>query len=254
MIQSSLREAKTKGRKQFAVLVDPDKITIPRLEQLIEMAVDASIDYFLVGSSLLLRDGLDACLAMIKRQCTIPRILFPGNALQLSNQADGILLLSLISGRNPELLIGQHVIAAPYLRQSGLEILPTGYMLIDGGVPTSVSYMSNTTPIPRDKKDIAQCTAMAGEMLGLQLIYLDAGSGARHAIKPEMIEAVSRAVHTPIIVGGGIRSPESAQSAARAGADLIIVGNAIEKNPGLLAEMTQSVHDLNPSLGKKISI
>ncbi len=254
MIQSSLREAKTKGRKQFAVLVDPDKITIPRLEQLIEMAVEASVDYFLVGSSLLLRDGLDACLEVIKRQCKIPRILFPGNALQLSKEADGILLLSLISGRNPELLIGQHVIAAPYLRQSGLEILPTGYMLIDGGVPTSVSYMSNTTPIPRDKKDIAQCTAMAGEMLGLQLIYLDAGSGARHAIKPEMIEAVSRAVRTPIIVGGGIRTAEHAQTAAKAGADLIIVGNAIEKNPGLLAEMTQAVHELTPALGKKISI
>ncbi len=252
MIRSSLREAKAKGQKQFAVLIDPDKIAIPKLEQLIELAVEASIDYFLVGSSLLLRDGLEDCLDTIRRNCHIPRILFPGNALQLSNKADGILLLSLISGRNPELLIGQHVIAAPYLKQSGLEILPTAYLLVDGGVPTSVSYMSNTNPIPRDKKDIAQCTAMAGEMLGLQLIYLDAGSGARHSVKPEMIEAVSRAVEVPIVIGGGIRTPESAQVAAKAGADLIIVGNAIEKNPGLLAEMTQAVHELGSTVKKKV--
>ncbi|GJM31761.1 MAG: geranylgeranylglyceryl phosphate synthase [Saprospiraceae bacterium] len=254
MIHSSLREAKANGQKQFAVLVDPDKITLPELERLIILAVESAIDYFLIGSSLLMKDGLEACLDTIRQGCRIPKILFPGNALQLSDKADSILLLSLISGRNPELLIGQHVIAAPYLRQSGLEILPTAYMLIDGGVPTSVSYMSNTNPIPRNKKDIAQCTAMAGEMLGLQLIYLDAGSGARHAIKSDMIEAVSQSVKVPVIVGGGIRNPESAQAAAKAGADLIIVGNAIEKNPGLLGEMTQAVHSLSTGVGKKVSI
>lgn len=161
--------------------------------------------------------------------------------MQVSTAADGILLLSLISGRNAELLIGRHVIAAPALRRSGLEILPTGYMLIDGGAPTSVSYMSNTMPIPANKPDIAQCTAMAGEMLGLQVLYMDAGSGAQNPVSAAMIEAVRKSVQLPLIVGGGLRHPESVLNAMSAGADIVVVGTAIEQEPGLLERMADAV-------------
>jgi putative glycerol-1-phosphate prenyltransferase len=188
---------------------------------------------------------LDYCLQTIKESCDIPMILFPGNSFQLSYKADGILFLSLISGRNAELLIGKHVITAPYLKVSPLEILPTGYMLIDGGVPTTVSYMSNTLPIPANKDDVALCTALAGEMLGLKIMYMDAGSGAKKPISASMIEAVSSTINIPLIVGGGIRTPEKALETAKAGADIIVVGNAIEKNPNLIIEMSEAVHGVN---------
>jgi putative glycerol-1-phosphate prenyltransferase len=150
----------------------------------------------------------------------------------------------LISGRNPELLIGQHVVSAPAVRKSGLEILSTGYMLIDGGAPTTVSYITNSLPIPADKYEIALCTALAGEMLGMKLIYMDAGSGARRPIPIEMIERVAQVIESPLIVGGGIRDPEKVYLNARAGADLIVVGNAIEKNTRLLSEMSAALHSV----------
>lgn len=245
-LYTSVLEAKQAGQKQFAVLIDPDKTKTKALDRLIELAVHAGVDCFLVGSSLLIHDQLEECLQKIKTQCSIPTILFPGNNLQVSNGADAIFLLSLISGRNPELLIGQHVVAAPYLRNCGLEIIPTGYLLIDGGVSTSVSYLSNSNPIPRDKVDIALCTAMAGEMLGLKMIYLEAGSGARYPVSDQMISAISQALQIPIIVGGGIRSPEKAYQKAAAGADLIVVGNALEKTPELIREMANAVHAFRP--------
>ncbi len=242
MIYQTIAEAKKKGEKLFAVLIDPDKTTGKELDKLLDLAATAAVDLFLVGGSLLVHKRLDACIQRIKEACNIPVTLFPGSSLQLSDQADGILLLSLISGRNPELLIGQHVVAAPFLKQSGLEIIPTAYILIDGGVPTSVSYMSNTTPIPANKEDIALCTAMAGEMLGLKLTYLDAGSGARIPVSERMISTVSHAVHTPLIVGGGIRTPEKALADARAGADVLVVGNVLETAPALLIEMGEAIH------------
>jgi putative glycerol-1-phosphate prenyltransferase len=159
--------------------------------------------------------------------------------------ADAILFLSLISGRNPDFLIGQHVISAPILKKSSLEILPTGYILVDSGKQTTVSYMSNTTPIPHDKPEIAACTAMAGEMLGLKLMYLDAGSGAQRAISPKMISIVRKSVDVPLIVGGGIRSANEAYEAMLAGADTIVIGNGIEKNPALLAEVSEKIDDFN---------
>jgi putative glycerol-1-phosphate prenyltransferase len=148
----------------------------------------------------------------------------------------------LISGRNPELLIGQHVISAPFVKKSGLEIMPTGYMVIDGGAPTTVSYISNATPIPADKNDIAMCTAMAGEMLGMKLIYMDAGSGAKRPISESMIQSVASQVELPIIIGGGITEPEKAYLNCKAGADVIVVGNAIEKDASLIKEMSAAVH------------
>lgn len=246
----SLTGKKSAGQKSFAVLVDPDKVNAQRIETLCRLAVDASADYILLGGSLVVTQHLDEVVQQLKQHCKIPIVLFPGSPSQISPFADALLYLSLISGRNPELLIGQHVISAPAVRKSGLEIIPTGYMVIDGGAPTTVSYISNANPIPADKNEIAVCTAMAGEMLGLKLIYMDAGSGARRAITEEMIESVSSHISVPLIVGGGITDPEKAYRNCRAGADLIVVGNAIEKDPSLISEMSAAVHQwsLKPSL------
>jgi putative glycerol-1-phosphate prenyltransferase len=178
----------------------------------------------------LLNDNIKEILPRLRSLLQAPVVLFPGNILQAQHPADGILFMSLISGRNPELLIGNHVIAAPMIRASGMEVLPTGYMLIDGGKPTSVHYMSQTMPIPYDKPEIAACTAMAGEMLGLKLIYMDGGSGAERSISTEMISAVAGATTVPLIVGGGIRHKKQAEAALKAGADIIVVGNAFEND------------------------
>lgn len=240
-LYSGLVEAKRRGEKKLAVLFDPDKLRLQKMDQALDLAADCGVDYFLIGGSLVVNNMLDDLLSKIRERCNIPMILFPGNSFQLSYRADGLLFLSLISGRNPELLIGQHVISAPFLKMSPLEIISTGYMLIDGGVQTSVQYMSNTYPIPAHKDDIAVCTALAGEMLGLKLIYLDAGSGAKNPVPESMIEAVSGAVSVPLIVGGGIRTPEKVAANLQAGADLVVVGNAIEKDPALIREMMEAV-------------
>ncbi len=223
----------------MAVLFDPDKMRLGRMNQALDLAAECGIDYFFIGGSLVVNNMLDDVLSAVKERCSIPMVLFPGNSFQLSYRADAILFLSLISGRNAELLIGQHVIAAPFLKMSPLEIISTGYMLIDGGVQTSVQYMSNTYPIPGNKEDIAVCTALAGEMLGLRIMYMDAGSGAKNPVSETMIEAVSGALKVPLIVGGGIRTPEKVAANYRAGADVVVVGNAIESDPGLIREMAK---------------
>jgi putative glycerol-1-phosphate prenyltransferase len=243
-IYQSLTERKRLGKKSFAVLIDPDKVNDHNMEQLISLAVAAEVDYFLVGGSLVISNYLDECLQLIRRQCAIPTILFPGSPSQVSKYADALLYLSLISGRNPELLIGQHVISAPFVRKSGLELMSTGYMVVDGGAPTTVSYISNASPLPADKNEIAVCTAMAGEMLGMKLIYMDAGSGAKRAINESMIEKVSGAISVPLIIGGGIIEPEKAYRNCKAGADVIVVGNAIEKDASLIKEMAAAVHSV----------
>jgi putative glycerol-1-phosphate prenyltransferase len=187
----------------------------------------------------------------IKDNVSIPVILFPGSSLQIDANADAILFLSLISGRNPDLLIGQHVVAAPILKNNKLEVIPTGYVLINSGKTTSVAYISNTIPIPDDKYSLAACTAMAGEMLGLRLIYLDAGSGAEREINSKMITAVRKAVDVPLVVGGGINTSQKALNALEAGADLIVIGNALEKDPKLLIEISDKVYDWNQSIEAK---
>lgn len=237
-VYTDLLAARAGNKKKLAVLFDPDKMRLGRMEQALELAVECQIDYFFIGGSLVVNNMLDEVLEAVRQRCSIPMVLFPGSSFQLSYRADALLFLSLISGRNPELLIGQHVISAPFLKMSPLEIIGTGYMLIDGGVSTSVQYMSNTSPIPAHKDDIAVCTALAGEMLGLKLMYMDAGSGARTPISASMIEAVSGAVQTPLIVGGGIRTPEKVAENFRAGADVVVVGNAIESHPDLIREMS----------------
>lgn len=243
-IYSSLCQRKADAKKSFAVLVDPDKVNDEKMDQLIQLAVAAGVDYFFVGGSLVISDYLDPCVQHIKRNCSIPVLLFPGSPSQISKYADALLYLSLISGRNPELLIGQHVVSAPVIKQSGLEIMSTGYMVIDGGAPTTVSYISNAAPLPADKNEIAMCTAMAGEMLGMKLIYMDAGSGAKRPITESMIEKVANCIDVPLIIGGGITHPEKAYLNCKAGADIIVVGNAIEKDEALIMEMASAVHSL----------
>lgn len=247
-VYSSLVQRKAVRKRSFAVLIDPDKVTIQQLDLLIRQSVEARVDFFFLGGSLVLTDNLDECILHIKKECDIPVVLFPGNPTQLSRHADALLYLSLISGRNADLLIGQHVISAPAVKQSGLEVIPTGYMVIDGGAPTTVSYISNAAPIPADKEDIALCTAMAGEMLGHRLIYMDAGSGARVPVTETMIRRVAEQIAVPLVVGGGIREPEKAYRNCKAGADVIVVGNAVEKGEAVVKEMADAVHSVPVSL------
>ena len=229
-ILDHIKALKAAGKKAFALLVDPDKLLLEDVQNLADRINAAGIDFVFVGGSLLLNENIAEIIPALRKAVKPSVILFPGNLLQLKHEADGVLFLSLISGRNPDLLIGNHVIAAPLLKQSKMEVLPTGYMLIESGRATSVNYLSNTTPIPKDKSEIAACTAMAGELLGLQLLYMDAGSGAETPISTEMISSVAGAVNVPLIVGGGIRSKKQAEAALKAGADIIVVGNAFEKD------------------------
>ncbi len=248
-ILEALKENQKLGKKSIAVLIDPDKVSdASALQHLINLASENCIDYFFVGGSLVTTTNLSEIVQQIKQSVNLPVILFPGNSIQIEPSADGILFLSLISGRNPELLIGQHVVAAPIVRNTRLEVLPTGYMLISSGRTTSVAYISNTTPIPDDKYSLAACTAMAGEMLGLQLMYLDAGSGAEKEISARMISTVRKAIHTPLIVGGGINTAQKALTALEAGADMIVIGNALEKDPNLLIEIADKVYEWNESV------
>jgi phosphoglycerol geranylgeranyltransferase len=238
-LYSSILNKVSKHKKQFAVLIDPDKF---ESDALLELAEESEVDLLFIGGSILTNGNFEKCVERIRKKTKIPLLIFPGNNLQISSKADGILLLSLISGRNPDMLIGKHVIAAPLLRSSGLEIIPTGYMLIESGKQTAALYMSGTSPIPADKDDIAMCTAMAGEMLGLKMIYMDAGSGAKNCIPKSMIKKVNAAIRIPLIIGGGINTAEKALNACKSGADIIVVGNALEKNKSLLKKIAQAVH------------
>lgn len=238
-LYTTIQKNKKKGKKLFAVLIDPDKF---KPAETIKLAESANVDFIMVGGSILTNGNFNKCIQTIKKQTKIPIIIFPGNNLQISKDADGILLLSLISGRNSDLLIGKHVISAPILKSSSLELLPTGYMLIESGKQTAALYMSSSSPIPYDKDDIAMCTAMAGEMLGLRIIYMDAGSGASNCVSSKMIKKVSQNIHIPLIIGGGINTVEKAIKACKAGADIIVVGNAIEKDSSLIKSISKAIH------------
>lgn len=244
-IYKNLCALKAEGKTAFAVLVDPDKMSASQMGHMAQLCTEAGVDYLLVGGSLLMAHHLDDCIRNFKSETDIPVLLFPGSPAQVTPFADGLLYLSLISGRNPELLIGQHVVSAPAVKASGLEVLSTGYMVIDGGQPTTVSYMSGSLPIPADKPDIALCTAWAGEMQGKHIIYMDAGSGARMPVSEEMIRKVSSNIELPLFIGGGLRTPERVAASCRAGANVVVVGNAIEKDPALIKELamaTKAVH------------
>ena len=229
MIYDRILKNREQGRKMLAVLVDPDKCDPRFMADFAAWVRGSSPDFIFVGGSLV-SESTDNAVRYLKAETDVPVVLFPGNALQLSPDADALLFLSLISGRNPEYLIGQQVVAAPQIKRSGIEVIPVGYMLVDGGKPTSVEYMSNTMPIPHDKDDIAVATALAGEMLGLKMLYLEGGSGAARHVSEPMIAAVRSSVSLPLIVGGGVRDAQTARKIYSAGADLLVVGNVLEKD------------------------
>lgn len=243
-LYKSILVSKNQGKKLFAILIDPDKQKNSDLLLIIKNANKSKVNYFFVGGSLLINDNLNDCIKTIKENSKIPVILFPGNTMQINPKADGILFLSLISGRNPDLLIGKQVISAPILKQTELEIISTGYMLIDSGKATTASYMSNTVPIPREKNAIATSTAIAGQYLGMKLIYMDGGSGAEQPITSDMIKQVSNCIDIPLIIGGGICNAKKAIENCEAGADLIVVGNAIEKDPSLILDISQAIESI----------
>ena len=229
---------KSVNQKQLALLVDPDKYSQESLALFVELAKETLPDCIMVGGSLV-AGSVEQVVQYIKLHTNIPVVLFPGNNHQLCNEADALLLLSLLSGRNADFLIGQHVVAAKAIRDSGIESISTGYILIDGGCSTSVEYMSNTKPIPRDKVEIIVATAIAGELIGNRMVYLEAGSGAINPVSKEAIQAVRQAISLPIIVGGGIRTVKQAKDAYLAGADMIVVGNALEKDRFFMRDLAQ---------------
>lgn len=241
-ILSDIKAKKETGQKGFAVLIDPEISDRKELSRLVTLAVDAQVDYFFVGGSTVNYDEMDKVLSFLESVDDIPVIIFPGNTSQLNNKADGLLYLSLISGRNPELLIGKHVESVPFLRTSDLEVMPTGYILVDGGTRSSVAYISNTSPIPHDQVELCLATALAGQYLGMQLIYLEAGSGAKRPVSSDTINLVSQELQIPLIVGGGIKTPERAQASAEAGADIVVIGNILEKDPSLVKDLSIAIH------------
>lgn len=242
-ILKHIEAAKSSGRKLLAVLIDPDfGQDEARLERTVQNACMAKADLVFVGGSLLTSSRFDRCVELVRHWSDAPVVLFPGSPSQLSRHADAVLFLSLISGRNAELLIGHHVTAAPAIQAIGIEAIPTGYMLIDGGRPTTVSYVSQTLPIPHDKPGIAAATALAGQFLGLRTIYMDTGSGADRTVSADMIGAVHAAVDLPIIVGGGIRTVEQARGLCDAGADVLVVGTAFEEDPEHVFALSEAVH------------
>ncbi len=244
-IYQQLVERKRRGIKSFTLLIDPDKFNEEVCRQLLAIEAFQKVDFIFVGGSLIQGININQTIQLVKQHASVPIIIFPGSNMHIDMSADGILFLSLISGRNPDFLIGQHIVAAPILKKSKLEILPTGYMLVEGGKQTTASYMSNTTPLPYDKPEVAACTAMAGELLGLKLIYADTGSGAEKAVSNKMINMLSKSVEIPLIVGGGIKSASQAVEMLEAGADVIVIGNAIETNPKLLTEVAEKIKNLN---------
>jgi putative glycerol-1-phosphate prenyltransferase len=231
---------KQQGKKSFAVLVDPDKTE--NLDILLGEAKKSPPDVFLVGGSLLNEKNLEACILQIREKSNAPVILFPGNEMQVSSSADGLLLLSLISGRNPDFLIGRHVTAAGMIRASGIEIISTGYILVESGETTAVNYISNTQPVPRKNNSIAALTALAGEQLGLKMIYLEAGSGALQPVPVEMIAAVKKNISVPLVTGGGLKTKAEIEDRCKAGADMIVVGNVLEVQPELLTSFAEIIH------------
>ncbi|MCF6183619.1 MAG: geranylgeranylglyceryl/heptaprenylglyceryl phosphate synthase [Bacteroidales bacterium] len=230
---------KSKGKK-LAVLIDPGKTDDAKLQNTVIIAQKSGVDFFLVGGSII-SQNIDETVEIIKQNSDLPVILFPGSVYQLSDKADAILLLSLISGRNPDFLIGNHVIAAPFLKKSNLEVISVGYILIDGGNKTSVEYMSNTKPIPSDKTDIVAATAVAGEMLGQASVYLEAGSGALIPVSKEIITTVKENIRLPLIVGGGMRNEQNIIDACDAGANIIVIGTAFEKKTELIKGFSEII-------------
>ena len=228
----------------FLVLLDPDNLPEEKVARFARHCEKSGVDGFLIGGSLLVNDNLESFLVKLKTVTSLPTIIFPGDVNQISSKADAILYLSVVSGRNPEHLIGKHVLAAPIIRKCGIEPIATGYLLIESGRTTTAQYMSGSLPIPRNKPGIAAATALAAEYLGMKLIYLEAGSGADNSIPNEMVKAVSSFCSIPVVVGGGIKTPETAKAKVENGAKIIVTGNFFEdeKNWDLIKDFANAVH------------
>lgn len=239
---ASIRTKSVNNQKQIAVLLDPDDLTEEKTRNIVDLSEKAGVDYFFIGGSLITKTNFDTIAFTVKENTDIPLLIFPGSVFQITDHVDAILFLSLISGRNPEYLIGQHVHAAPRLHKSGIEVIPTGYMLVDSGKLTTALYISNTSPLPCDKPDIAASTALAGEMLGQKLLYLDGGSGAQNPVPDSIIQAVKTNTTSPLIVGGGLRNTQQINATCKAGADIVVVGNHFEKSPEAIASFAETVH------------
>lgn len=239
-----LISARKSSKKLLAVLVDPDKALPEHLTAIVEASIGKA-DMFFVGGSLLTHGNISETVSTLKTLSHLPVVLFPGSPSQIVEHADAILFLSLLSGRNPETLIGQHVLAAPFLKKSTLEVISTAYLLIESGSQTTASYISNSPPIPSNKPGIAVSTAMAGELLGFKILYMDAGSGALNPVPASMIEQVKSNVDLPLIIGGGLNSAAKIRIALDAGADLIVIGNAMEENPNFITEAFEIIESYN---------
>ncbi len=235
-ILKDIEDKRQQGGKIFALLIDPENHTPGSIRAFFGEAGGDAADLVLVGGSLISRP-VEPVLHALQEVVSVPVVLFPGSLLQLSGEADGLLMLTLLSGRNPEYLAGNQVTAALMIRSLGLEVIPTGYILLGSGAGTSVEVISNTHPLPERKKDIVLATALAGEYMGNRLIYLEKGSGAPEPPDPGLVRSVREILTVPLIVGGGITSPAAAEKLYRAGADMIVVGNAIEKKASLVKEM-----------------
>ena len=234
----SLNQYIQKGKKQLAVLIDPDKSK--NKTQLIDLIKKINIlkpNFIFVGGSTVDVVDFKNCIQIIKSNTKTPVIIFPGSHLQVDEQADAILFLSLISGRNPDFLIGHQIEAAPRLKQSKIDIIPTAYLLIDGGKMSSVAYVSQTTPIPADQNIIAKNTALAGELMGMKCVFMDAGSGAVNPVPPKMIKTVSQTINLPLIIGGGLKTINDIELAYKAGADVVVIGNKIEEDINFILDL-----------------
>ncbi len=232
-----ITKAKQKNEKLLAILLDPDKIELDKLALVVKKITNANVHLIFVGGSLLFKNVLDAFVKIIKDNTNLPVLLFPSNAIQITDNADAILFLQLISGRNSEYLIGNQVIAAPLLKQTNLEVISTGYLLIESGRETTASYISNTKPIPAHKPEIAMATAMAGEYIGNKLIYMDGGSGALHTIPIDFIKKVSTHISIPLIIGGGLKTKKEIRTVFNAGATVVVIGTAFENDENLLIQL-----------------
>ncbi len=232
-----IKSCKLKGQKLLAILLDPDKLSIQELAITIQNINSNKVDFIFVGGSNVALGKTSALISEIKKLTTLPIILFPGDHSQITDEADALLFLSLISGRNPEYLIGQQVKSVKKLKETSLEVISTGYILIDGGIKTSVQKVSETTPISQTNIEGITITAMAGELMGKQLIYLEAGSGAALPADAKIIKNLSENISIPLIVGGGIKSKTQLQNAYNAGADIVVIGTAFEKNSNFLNDI-----------------
>ncbi|MFN5217194.1 MAG: geranylgeranylglyceryl/heptaprenylglyceryl phosphate synthase [Sphingomonadales bacterium] len=249
-IQSWLVSRHKACNKTLAVLFDPDDDADLRAT-VAQHALRHGVSLFLVGGSLLTEGNTYRCVEELKQHGAERVVLFPGNEIQVVSNADALLFMSLISGRNPEYLIAKQVAAAPFIHRTGLETIPTGYLLIEGGKMTAAHYISQTMPIPADKPEIAATTVLAGAMLGMKAMYMDAGSGAIQRVSSEMIAAVRNIFNGALFVGGGIRDARAAETAWNAGADVVVVGNAAFENPDTVREIAAVLNKMN---GSKVSM